>query len=36
MGRHVGKNGGVASWWEPFSASFEWLVEPETKVAVAP
>ena len=27
LGRHVGA-GGVAAWWEPFDASFEWVVEP--------
>ena len=27
LGRHVGP-GGVAPWWEPFDASFDWDVEP--------
>ncbi len=28
LGRHVGAVGGVAGWWGPFQASFEWTVEP--------
>jgi uncharacterized protein involved in high-affinity Fe2+ transport len=27
LGRHVGV-GGVAPWWQPFTAEFEWIVEP--------
>lgn len=27
LGRHVGV-GGVAPWWKPFTADFEWIVEP--------
>ncbi len=27
LGRHVGA-GGVAPWWEPFEAAFDWTVEP--------
>jgi len=28
MGRHVGAVGGVAAWWAPFQARFDWTVEP--------
>ena len=34
LGRHVGA-GGVAPWWEPFDASFDWTVEPTTSPALA-
>lgn len=34
LGRHVGV-GGVAPWWEPFEAAFEWTVEPPAASAVA-
>jgi len=34
LGRHVGA-GGVAPWWEPFDASFDWTVEPKTAPALA-
>jgi periplasmic iron binding protein len=34
LGRHVGA-GGVAAWWEPFDASFEWVVEPSKAPAPA-
>ena len=34
LGRHVGK-GGVAPWWKPFRAEFEWKVEaPSTPALV--
>ncbi|WP_435009839.1 iron transporter [Tundrisphaera lichenicola] len=29
LGRHSDKATGVAPWWEPFQASFEWTVEPK-------
>jgi len=34
LGRHVGP-GGVAPWWEPFDASFDWTVEPTKPAALA-
>ncbi|HEY2156409.1 MAG TPA: iron transporter [Isosphaeraceae bacterium] len=34
LGRHVGA-GGVAPWWEPFEASFDWTMEPPRR-AVGP
>jgi periplasmic iron binding protein len=34
LGRHVGA-GGVAAWWEPFDASFDWTVEPPARPALA-
>ncbi len=34
LGRHVG-NGGVAPWWAPFEASFDWTVEPPAPPALA-
>ena len=34
LGRHVGL-GGVAPWWEPFTAEFEWTVEPTPPPALA-
>jgi periplasmic iron binding protein len=34
LGRHVGA-GGVAPWWEPFDASFDWTVEPGNPRALA-
>jgi len=29
LGRHSDPSTGVAPWWEPFRASFDWTVEPE-------
>jgi len=29
LGRHSDKTTGVAPWWEPFRATFEWNVEPK-------
>ena len=34
LGRHVGL-GGVAPWWEPFRAEFDWTVEAPSKTALA-
>ena len=34
LGRHVGA-GGVAPWWEPFRAEFDWAVEAPTTPAPA-
>jgi uncharacterized protein involved in high-affinity Fe2+ transport len=34
LGRHVGA-GGVAPWWEPFEASFDWTMEPPRPAAGA-
>ena len=35
MGRHSDPATGVAPWWEPFQARFDWTVEPEaTQVTV--
>jgi uncharacterized protein involved in high-affinity Fe2+ transport len=34
LGRHVG-TGGVAPWWKPFTAEFEWNVEATTPTALA-
>jgi len=36
IGRHTDPVGGVAPWWDPFEASFDWVVEPsEVSSAVA-
>lgn len=32
LGRHVGV-GGVAAWWEPFRAEFDWKVEPSASTS---
>jgi uncharacterized protein involved in high-affinity Fe2+ transport len=29
LGRHSDPATGVAPWWEPFTASFDWVMEPE-------
>jgi periplasmic iron binding protein len=34
LGRHVGV-GGVAPWWKPFQAEFEWIVDDSTLKALA-
>ncbi len=34
LGRHVGV-GGVAAWWKPFTAEFEWNVEAMSPTALA-
>jgi uncharacterized protein involved in high-affinity Fe2+ transport len=34
LGRHVGL-GGVAPWWSPFTAEFDWIVEPPAPPALA-
>jgi uncharacterized protein involved in high-affinity Fe2+ transport len=35
LGRHVDAATGVAAWWEPFEASFDWTMAPEKKAAGA-
>lgn len=35
LGRHSDKATGVAPWWEPFRATFEWAVEPKATSALA-
>jgi uncharacterized protein involved in high-affinity Fe2+ transport len=35
LGRHVDAATGVAAWWEPFEAAFDWIMEPDQGKAVA-
>ncbi len=35
LGRHSDAATGVAPWWEPFRASFDWTVDPEAGVQMA-
>ncbi len=33
LGRHSDAATGVAPWWQPFQASFDWTVEPDAGAA---
>ena len=35
LGRHVDAATGVAAWWEPFEAGFDWTMEPDKRQAPA-